>query len=184
MATTPFDNFTTLSNDQFRAVTQLKLLLSTTNIEDGPMQCPTCKQNSTMFLKGTVPPVPVVDSYGDHSTSCKDASGSLRTKHWHDPQVRVWFYLMRAAGFRCETEKRGIVVSSGKRPDIVIFGAGPNKGTTHQKFGSIFVLAIPLALPTVNLQRCIPVMQREEVTNLRTTLGPKLRLHRVQVLSP
>ena len=132
MATTPFDNFTTLSNDQFRAVTQLKLLLSTTNIEDGPMQCPTCKQNSTMFLKGTLPPVPVVDSYGDHSTSCKDASGSLRTKYWHDPQVRVWFYLMRAAGFRCETEKRGIVVSSGKRPDIVIFGGGPNKDHTSE----------------------------------------------------
>ena len=37
MATTPFDNFTTLSNDQFRAVTQLKLLLSTTSIETG--QC-------------------------------------------------------------------------------------------------------------------------------------------------
>jgi hypothetical protein len=43
MATTPVDNFTTLSNEQFRTVTQLKLLLSITNIEDGPMQCPTCK---------------------------------------------------------------------------------------------------------------------------------------------
>jgi hypothetical protein len=118
MATTPVDNFTTLSNEQFRTVTQLKLLLSITNIEDGPMQCPTCKRNSTMFLKGTDPPVPIVDSYGDHSTSCKEASGSLRTKLWHDPQVRVWFFLMRAAGFRCEREQEGIVVSSGKRPDI------------------------------------------------------------------
>jgi hypothetical protein len=41
MATTPFDNFTALSNDQLRAVTQLKLLVSTTSIEDGPMQYPT-----------------------------------------------------------------------------------------------------------------------------------------------
>ncbi len=95
------------------------------------MQCPTCKQNSTMFLKGTLPPVPVVDSYGDHSTSCKEASGSLRTKLWHDPQVRVWFFLMRAAGFRCEREQEGIVVSSGKRPDIVIFGGGPKDHSTE-----------------------------------------------------
>ena len=39
---------------------------------------------------------------------------------------------MRAAGFRCETEKRGIVVSSGKRPDIVIYGGGPNKDHTSE----------------------------------------------------
>jgi hypothetical protein len=132
MATTPFDNFTTLSNDQFRAVTQLKLLLSTTNIEDGPMQCPTCKQKSTTFLKNTLPPVPVVDSYGDHSTSCQEASGSLRTKFWHDPQVRAWFYLMRGAGFRCVAEQQGIVVSSGKRPDIVVFGGGSTNDHTTE----------------------------------------------------
>jgi hypothetical protein len=132
MATTPSENFTTLSNEQFRVITQLKLLLSTTNIEDGPMQCPTCKQNSTMFLKNTLPPVPIVDSYGDHSTSCKETSGSLRTKLWHDPQVRVWFYIMRAAGFRCEKEREGLVVSSGKRPDIVIFGGGPTTDHTTE----------------------------------------------------
>jgi hypothetical protein len=39
---------------------------------------------------------------------------------------------MRAAGFRCETEKRGIVVSSGKRPDIVIYGGGSNKDHTSE----------------------------------------------------
>jgi hypothetical protein len=132
MATTPFDSLTTLSNMQFKTVTQLKLLLPTTNTEDGPMQCPTCKQTSKTFLKGTLPPVPTVDSYSDHSTSCKEASGSLRTKLWHDPQVRVWFYLMRGAGFRCEREKEGIVVSSGKRPDIVIFGGGPTKDSTTE----------------------------------------------------
>jgi hypothetical protein len=110
-----------LSNMQFKTGTQLKLLLPTTITEDGPMQCPTFKQNSKTSLKGTLPPVPTVDSYSDYSTSSKEASGSLRTKLWHDPQVRVWFYLMRGAGFRCEREKQGMVVSSDKRPDIVIF---------------------------------------------------------------
>ncbi len=61
----------------------------------------------------------------DHSTSCKDASGSLRTKYWHGPQVRVWFYLMRAAGFRCETEKGGIIVSSGKAQASSYLVEGP-----------------------------------------------------------
>jgi hypothetical protein len=39
---------------------------------------------------------------------------------------------MRAAGFRCEKEQEGIVVSSGKRPDIVIFGSGSAKDYTTE----------------------------------------------------
>jgi hypothetical protein len=92
MAMKPFDSLTALSNMQFKTVAKLQLLLPTTNTEDGPMQCPTCKQNSKTFLKGTLPPVPTADSYSDHSIFLQ-RGGSLRTKLWRDPQVRVLFYL-------------------------------------------------------------------------------------------
>ena len=120
MAATPSDNLTTISNLQLRKIAQLKLLLPTTNFEEGPRQCPTCKRTSAESLKATFPLFPTVDVFGDHSTSCQEASGSLRTKLWHDPMVRVWLYLMRGAGIRCDKELQGVVIGSGKRPDIVV----------------------------------------------------------------
>ncbi len=39
---------------------------------------------------------------------------------------------MKAFGAQPKTEKRGIVVSSGKRPAIVIYGGGPNKDHTSE----------------------------------------------------
>jgi len=113
MATTPFDALTTLSNSQFKAVSQLKLPLPTTKIEDGPRQCPTCKRTSRGILRATSPPVPTVDPFGDHSTSCQEASGSFRTRLWHDPLVRVWFHLMRNVGICSVKEPEGVVIGSG-----------------------------------------------------------------------
>ncbi len=63
---------------------------------------------------------PTADVFGDHSTSCQEASGSLRTELWHDPMVRIWLFLMRGAGIRCDKELQGVVIGSGKRPDIVV----------------------------------------------------------------
>ena len=80
---------------------------------------------SNEVIPDTSPVAYVVDSYGDHSSSCARVSGSHRTTQWHDRLVRALFFIIRSTGVRCGTEVNGLVVGSGKRPDAVVYpGAG------------------------------------------------------------
>ena len=67
-------------------------------------------------------PLRSVDEFGDHMLGCK---GSLptRTRLWHDPLVEVWLMLARMVGLSCGKEVRNLMLHSGKRPDVAIFGA-------------------------------------------------------------
>jgi hypothetical protein len=84
------------------------------------LQCPRCHGVSSTSLPETAPLWPLVDSYGDHSLSCKHVSGGARTRLWHDQLVQTWVQVLRHAGVPCAAEQEGAVAGVHKRPDVVI----------------------------------------------------------------
>jgi hypothetical protein len=114
----PSDPETTFPNDVFGKGFARRLLQSielTTRSER--RQCPSCHVHSD-DVPGDDHTVHKVDAFGDHCVLCPK-NLSARTTLWHDPLVRFWHRLFKMVGWKCGMEVSNLMLTSGKRPDVV-----------------------------------------------------------------
>ena len=111
--TIPIDTDTTLNNRQMMIAVILKTLtplipanLQCTDHSNPTVICPCCSKSC--------------DSFGIHSFQCPKDGHKYRTQLLHDKLCRVWCSALRHAGYKVLLEPSGMVLSNGKRPDLVI----------------------------------------------------------------
>ena len=84
------------------------------------MRCPTCLADSeSVYSDGT----PILDCFGDHALHCKDGN-AMRTALWHDPIVQQFLSATRLAQVPGTAEPAGAMLTSGKRPDVMVTQPG------------------------------------------------------------
>ena len=114
----PSDPETTFPNDVFGKGFARRLLQSielTTRSER--RQCPSCHVHSD-DVPGDDHTVHKADAFGDHCVLCPK-NLSARSTIWHDPLVRFWHRLFKMVGWKCGMEVSNLMLTSGKRPDVV-----------------------------------------------------------------
>ena len=80
-------------------------------------QCPSCHANSVK-VPVEERPAHKAGAFGDHCILCPKIM-PLRTALWHDPLVRFWHRLFNMAGWHCGMEVQNLMLTSGKRPDLL-----------------------------------------------------------------